>query len=108
MLPVADVTRRNVPSGCASHSSMSSSSSASSTRSQRRPPGALDERFEAFGGWLEQLIAESTGKHGVGILPVLGTNNVERSAKISDALKVSLDRQDWYTLYEAGLGTEVP
>lgn len=32
----------------------------------------LDERFDAFGGWLEQLIAESTGKHGVGILPVLG------------------------------------
>lgn len=32
----------------------------------------LDERIEAFGAWLEQLIAESTGKHGVGILPVLG------------------------------------
>lgn len=31
----------------------------------------LDERLAAFGGWLEQLIAESTGKHGVGILPVL-------------------------------------
>lgn len=25
-----------------------------------------------FGAWLEQLIAESTGKHGVGILPVAG------------------------------------
>ncbi len=24
----------------------------------------------SFGGWLEQLVAESTGKHGVGILPV--------------------------------------
>ena len=46
--------------------------------------------------------------HPAGILPVLGTNNVERIAKISDALKVSLDRQDWYMLYEAGLGTEVP
>lgn len=31
----------------------------------------LDERLSAFGAWLEQLIAESTGKHGVGILPVL-------------------------------------
>lgn len=31
----------------------------------------LDERIAAFGGWLEQLIAESTGKHGAGILPVL-------------------------------------
>jgi len=32
----------------------------------------LDPRIEAFGGWLEQLIAESTGKHGQGVLPVLG------------------------------------
>lgn len=32
----------------------------------------IDGRFEAFGAWLEQLIAESTGKHGTGILPVLG------------------------------------
>lgn len=46
--------------------------------------------------------------HPAGILPVLGTNNVERIAKISDALEVELDRQDWFALYEAGLGTEVP
>ncbi|CAN5656148.1 hypothetical protein BH10ACT3_BH10ACT3_09500 [soil metagenome] len=32
----------------------------------------IDERLEAFGSWVEQLIAESTGKHGVGILPVVG------------------------------------
>jgi glucose-6-phosphate isomerase len=31
----------------------------------------LDDRIAAFGAWLEQLIAESTGKHGVGVLPVL-------------------------------------
>jgi hypothetical protein len=29
-----------------------------------------DEEISAFGGWVEQLIAESTGKHGVGIVPV--------------------------------------
>ena len=32
----------------------------------------IDDRFEALGLWLEQLIAESTGKHGVGVLPVVG------------------------------------
>ena len=31
----------------------------------------LDPRIVSLGSWLEQLIAESTGKHGVGILPVL-------------------------------------
>src|SRR6476469_7227540 len=29
-----------------------------------------DDELAAFGAWVEQLIAESTGKHGVGIVPV--------------------------------------
>ena len=29
-----------------------------------------DHEISSFGGWAEQLIAESTGKHGVGIVPV--------------------------------------
>jgi len=45
--------------------------------------------------------------HPAGILPVLGTNNLSRIAMISDALKVRLDRQDWFELYEAALGREV-
>jgi len=32
----------------------------------------LPSRLESLGGWLEQLIAESTGKAGRGILPVAG------------------------------------
>ena len=31
-----------------------------------------DEEIGSFGAWAEQLIAESTGKHGVGIVPVDG------------------------------------
>jgi len=31
----------------------------------------MPSRWESFGDWLEQLIAESTGKEGKGILPVL-------------------------------------
>jgi len=32
----------------------------------------IDREVAAFGPWVEQLIAESTGKHGVGIVPVVG------------------------------------
>lgn len=32
----------------------------------------IEPRFAALGMWIEQLVAESTGKHGVGILPVDG------------------------------------
>jgi glucose-6-phosphate isomerase len=31
----------------------------------------LPDGLESFGAWIEQLVAESTGKHGRGILPVL-------------------------------------
>ena len=33
---------------------------------------ALDPRVETFGLWVEQLVAESTGKAGTGALPVVG------------------------------------
>ncbi|WP_170791362.1 aldo/keto reductase [Ruegeria lacuscaerulensis] len=46
--------------------------------------------------------------HPAGILPVLGTNNLDRIKSISDALKVNLDRESWFRLYEAALGHEVP
>jgi len=32
----------------------------------------LPPEIERFGLWIEQLVAESTGKHGVGVVPVLG------------------------------------
>lgn len=45
--------------------------------------------------------------HPAGILPVMGTNTLGRIATLSDALKVAMDRQTWFTLYEAALGHEV-
>ncbi len=45
--------------------------------------------------------------HPAGILPVMGTNNLDRIKRIGDALRVSLDRPTWFRLYEAALGQEV-
>lgn len=45
--------------------------------------------------------------HPANIIPVMGTNNLGRIAKIADATKVSLDRPTWFRLYEAALGHEV-
>lgn len=45
--------------------------------------------------------------HPARILPVLGTNRLERIAAISDALKVEMDRETWFELYTAALGREV-
>ncbi len=46
--------------------------------------------------------------HPANIMPVMGTNNINRIKALSDALKVTMDRETWFTLYTAALGTEVP
>jgi predicted oxidoreductase len=46
--------------------------------------------------------------HPANIMPVMGTNNINRIKALSDALKVNMDRQTWYELYTAALGNEVP
>lgn len=50
----------------------------------------ISPRIEAFGNWIEQLIAESTGKEGRGILPVVGTQLGPPAVYGNDCLFVSL------------------
>jgi transaldolase/glucose-6-phosphate isomerase len=62
------------------------------------PPG-----IAALGCWIEQLIAESTGKEGKGILPVDGEPLGEAGVYGNDRLFVSLGGNDWLAaLEEAG------
>ncbi len=67
-----------------------------------------DEVAAAFGVDRAAVAVAFLLAHPSGILPVLGTNNLERIKRISDAMKVNLDRETWYRLYEAALGHEVP
>lgn len=46
--------------------------------------------------------------HPARILPVMGTNRLERIATFQDAFKVDMDRETWFALYTAALGQEVP
>ena len=46
--------------------------------------------------------------HPANIMSVMGTNNLDRIGKLSDALKVKMDRETWFELYTAALGAEVP
>ena len=45
--------------------------------------------------------------HPARILPVLGTNNLDRIKRIGDAAKVQIDRETWFDLYTHALGREV-
>ncbi len=46
--------------------------------------------------------------HPANIMPVVGTNNIERIAKASDALKVNINRETWFELWTLAEGNEVP
>lgn len=45
--------------------------------------------------------------HPARIMPVMGTNSLDRIGRISDALKVNLSREDWFELWTAASGQEV-
>ncbi|WP_419740389.1 aldo/keto reductase [Ruegeria sp.] len=74
------------------------------------PPAGVvaDEIAAEFGVDRAAVAVAFLLAHPANILPVLGTNNLDRIKRASDALKVKLDRESWYRLYEAALGHEVP
>ncbi len=47
-------------------------------------------------------------RHPARILPVLGTNSLSRISRLSDALKLEIDRSTWFDLYTLATGREVP
>ncbi len=73
------------------------------------PVGVVaDEIAEEFGVDRAAVAVAFLLAHPANVLPVLGTNNLDRIKRASDALKVKLDRESWFRLYEAALGQEVP
>jgi len=46
--------------------------------------------------------------HPAGIVPVLGTNRLDRIVNVEGALSTMLDRESWFEIYTAALGNEVP
>ena len=45
--------------------------------------------------------------HPARIMPVMGTNNLDRIARIGDAAGLNIDRETWFEIYTAALGREV-
>ncbi|MEM9233191.1 MAG: aldo/keto reductase [Pseudomonadota bacterium] len=46
--------------------------------------------------------------HPARILPVMGTNRLDRIAAFSKSFDVPMDRQTWFEIYTAAIGQEVP
>lgn len=63
---------------------------------------AIEQNVEASAVAIAWLLA-----HPANIIPILGTNNLNRIAKMADAIKVEMDRQTWFEIYSIALGREV-
>lgn len=62
---------------------------------------------ETGAGWVTLLIAWLL-RHPSRPLPVIGTRRVEMAREAMAALQLNLDAQQWYRLWQAGAGHEVP
>ena len=69
---------------------------------------ALTQMAETHSATTTQIAIAWLLTHPACILPVMGSNNLERIAEFGGAADVRLSREDWYVLYQAALGNEVP
>lgn len=69
---------------------------------------ALDTVAEAQGVDRAAVAVAWLLAHPASIIPVMGTNNLNRIKSLSDAINVEMTRELWYELYTAALGEEVP
>ncbi|MEO1576200.1 MAG: aldo/keto reductase, partial [Pseudomonadota bacterium] len=68
----------------------------------------LAELAEAAGTDMAAVAVAWLLAHPARIMPVMGTNRLDRIATLGDALKVPMDRETWFELYTHALGREVP
>ena len=60
------------------------------------------------GATLEQLAYAWILAHPSRPLPIIGTNKLERLGRAAQADAITLEREDWYALWEAAQGRRVP
>ncbi|MBS3806048.1 MAG: aldo/keto reductase [Bacteroidales bacterium] len=57
---------------------------------------------------MDKVIYAWVLRHPAGIIPVVGTGKTGRLARAVDALKIPLTREQWFGIYAASLGHDVP
>ena len=57
---------------------------------------------------IDQILLAWLLKHPSGIIPVLGTSKVKRIKTALGALSIQLTHEEWYELWQASTGVEVP
>lgn len=68
----------------------------------------LEAQAQARGATVDQIALSWLLRHPAGIVPVIGTCRPERVRSAVAALRFPLERQDWFAIYSAALGGDVP
>lgn len=68
----------------------------------------LKKWAEEFGTTPQVIALAWLMQHPAGILPVIGTTKEENLVKSKEALSIKLDRQQWYSIYQASTGVRIP
>jgi len=63
--------------------------------------------LKKYGVTFDQLLLAFLRRHPSGIIPVLGTTNLEHVRSAKGALKMEMDREDWYDLWQASKGETI-
>jgi predicted oxidoreductase len=70
---------------------------------------ACAELSEKYGGaTVDQFAFAWLLAHPSGMVPVIGTNSLDRIDSAAKSAEIVLERQDWYALWQAAMGQSVP
>ncbi|WNG48359.1 oxidoreductase [Archangium minus] len=75
---------------------------------ETRVRAVLAELARQYGADQEQLLLAWLLRHPSQIIPVVGTNRLERITSAAGALSLEMELQDWFAVWSAALGSEVP
>jgi predicted oxidoreductase len=56
----------------------------------------------------DQILLSWLIQHPSGVIPVLGTSRIERVQAAMDATSISMTREEWFMLWRASIGREIP
>ena len=57
---------------------------------------------------LDQVVYGWILKHPAGMLPIVGSGKIERLKSAVKALKINMSLEQWYRIYTASIGKDLP
>jgi predicted oxidoreductase len=74
----------------------------------KRVQTVLGKIADAQNSTIDQVALAWILRHPAKILPIIGTNNIERIKKSADSERIEISTEQWHEIWEASAGSEVP